>query len=247
MPLHPAAQQMIRKVEELSGKPVHVMEDPQIKVMAVATPARGAAPAHFLRYRPGVESLDYVIVYQLGFVERQFSLPPEMRMEVVASPDEQRSGIEAMGLQDFPQDFAKAMVGNLVTQLRTYSIGCRVDDMIRNDMPELRTQQEESIRTQLAENNRALAPEIREKFPKPLVDANTVMNAAFALRWSERLQDPRHAVAYRALGCEAKARELLNALADLPAGPEHDPDLIARWAEVVGLREAFHFAPHSQF
>ena len=43
---------MIRKVEELSGKPVHVMEDPQVKVMAVVTPARGAAPAHFLRYRP---------------------------------------------------------------------------------------------------------------------------------------------------------------------------------------------------
>jgi hypothetical protein len=64
--MHPAAQQMIRKVEELSGKPVHVMEDPSLKVMAVVTPARGAAPAHFLRYRPGVAALDYVIVYQLG-------------------------------------------------------------------------------------------------------------------------------------------------------------------------------------
>ena len=34
MPLHPAAQQMIRKVEALSGRPVHVAEDPDLKVMA---------------------------------------------------------------------------------------------------------------------------------------------------------------------------------------------------------------------
>lgn len=247
MPLHPATQEMIRRVEELSGKPVHVMEDPQVKVMAVVTPARGAAPAHFLRYRPGVKSLDYLIAYQLGFVERQFSLPPEMRMEAVSSRDELAAGIKAMGLQDFPPDFAKAMVGNLVTQVRTYSVGCRIDDMIWNDMPELRAQQEESIRTQLAENARALAPEIREKFPKPLLDANTVMNAAFALRWSERLDDARHAVAYRALGCEAMARELLHALEELPVSPEHDLDLIARWAEIVGVRAAFHFTPHSRF
>jgi len=34
MPLHPAAQKMIRKVEALSGRPVHVAEDADLKVMA---------------------------------------------------------------------------------------------------------------------------------------------------------------------------------------------------------------------
>ncbi len=33
MPLHPAAQQMIRKVEALSGRPVHVAEDAGLQVM----------------------------------------------------------------------------------------------------------------------------------------------------------------------------------------------------------------------
>ena len=47
MPLHPAAQQMIRKVKELSGRPVHVAEDPDLKVMASILTARGNAPAHF--------------------------------------------------------------------------------------------------------------------------------------------------------------------------------------------------------
>jgi hypothetical protein len=137
VPLHPAAQQMIRNVEELSGKPVHDIEDPDLKVMATVAAARGEAPAHFLRYRPGVKSLDYLIVYQLGFVERQLAVAPDQRMEVVAFPEEKQAGIEALGLQDYPPDFAEAMVGNLVTQVRTYSVGCRVDDMIWNDVPEL--------------------------------------------------------------------------------------------------------------
>jgi len=34
MPLHPYAQQLIKQVEDLSGRPVHVTEDPGLKVMA---------------------------------------------------------------------------------------------------------------------------------------------------------------------------------------------------------------------
>ena len=82
------------------------------------------------------------MVYQLGFVERQFSLPPDRRMEVVSSPAEIQAGIVAMGLQDSPVDFARTMVSNIVTQVRSYSVGCRIDDAIRNGMPELRAQQE---------------------------------------------------------------------------------------------------------
>lgn len=33
MPLHPEVQQLIQQVEELSGRLVHVMEDPELKVM----------------------------------------------------------------------------------------------------------------------------------------------------------------------------------------------------------------------
>ncbi len=49
MPLHPEAQQLIQQVEELSGRMVHVTEDPDLKVMATISTARGTAPAHFLR------------------------------------------------------------------------------------------------------------------------------------------------------------------------------------------------------
>jgi hypothetical protein len=33
MPLHPESQQLIEEVEKLSGRMVHVTEDPELKVM----------------------------------------------------------------------------------------------------------------------------------------------------------------------------------------------------------------------
>ena len=111
MPLHPAAQQMILKVEALSGRPVHVAEDPDLKVMAAITTARGSAPAHFLRYRPGTRAVDYLVAYQLGFLVRLFSCPAAERWDVVSSAAEQEAGIRLMGLEEHPRDFAAPMVG----------------------------------------------------------------------------------------------------------------------------------------
>jgi hypothetical protein len=244
MPLHPESQQMIEEVESLSGRMVHVTEDPELKVMATITTARGAAPAHFLRYRPGTRAVDYLVAYQLGFLVRLFSCPAEERFEVMASPAEQEEGKKALGLVGLSADFARSMVDHIVVQLRTYSVGFRVDQWIRSHCPGLREQQEHAIRSQLAENAQALAPEIREMFPKGLVDANTAMNAAFAMMWGEILGDPRHSIAFNALGYGGKAKELLEVLKETPDDPRSDRTLIAGWAKVLGVGSSFHFQTH---
>ncbi|MEX1115326.1 MAG: hypothetical protein WEB53_08745 [Akkermansiaceae bacterium] len=116
---------MIRKVQELSGRPVHVAEDADLKVMSVITTAQGSAPAHFLRYRPGTQAVDYLVAYQLGFLVRLFSCPAADRRDVVSSAAEQEAGIRLLGLEEYPRDFAVSMVGQLVVQLRSYSVGAR--------------------------------------------------------------------------------------------------------------------------
>jgi len=68
MPFSPETQQIIAEVERLSGRPVHVQEDASLKTLAQVTPARGVAPAHFVRYQPGNPAADY----PLGFVARLF-------------------------------------------------------------------------------------------------------------------------------------------------------------------------------
>lgn len=72
MPLQPETCQIIKEVENLSGRPVHVTADPELKVMSTISAARGSSPAHFLRYRPGTRAVDYLVAYQLGFLLRLF-------------------------------------------------------------------------------------------------------------------------------------------------------------------------------
>ncbi len=63
MALHPDAQKMILKVEELSDRLVHVIEDPDLELMASIQLAHEIAPAHMLRYRPGTQAVDYLICH----------------------------------------------------------------------------------------------------------------------------------------------------------------------------------------
>ncbi len=245
MPFAPEVQQLIQQVEQLSNRPVHVMEETDLKARATVTPARGGVPAHMIRFRPGSAALDYLVASQLMFLIRTFSCPAADRWEIAATTAEQDAGIEAMGMTEFSDSFARAMIGQIVTQLRTYSIGFRVDGFIWRNLSGLRQQQETEIRSQLAENERALAPEIRGKFPKPLVDTNTTMNARYASFWSGLLGEPRFNIPFVALGYRGKAAELESVLQEIPDEPASDRMLVGRWAEIFGLSSAFHFNSYS--
>jgi len=245
MPFAPEGQELIQQVEQLSSRPVHVAEEPGMKLRATVTPSRGGAPAHMVRFKPGSPSVDYLVASQLMFLVRTFTCPAADRWEIAAFPAEQDVGIKAMGLGDSPDAFARSMIGQIITQVRAYSIGCRVDGWIRQHLPGLREQQEAEIRSQLAENERALAPEIRQKSPKPLVDTNSAMNAVYATFWSTMLMEPRLVIPFTAMGYRGKAGELRAILEDVPDEPSSDRVLVERWTEALGLTGAYHFNPYS--
>lgn len=245
MPFSPEVQELTEQVEELSGRPVHISEEPGMQMRASVTPARGGAPSHLVRFRPGSNSLDYLIGSQLVFLLRTLSCPEEDRWEIAGTPTEQDVGIEVMGMSDFPEDLARSLIGQIITQVRSYAIGFRVDETIRKLFPGLKEQQEKEVRSQLAENERALSPEIRSKFPKPLVDTNSAMNACHAAFWAKRLGEPRFVVPFAAMGYRGKAEELQGILDEVPDKPTSDRVLVDRWAESLGLSGAYHFNSYS--
>ena len=245
MPFAPEVQQLIEQVENLSARPVHMAEEPGMKLRATVTPARGGAPAHMIRFKPGSPSLDYLVTSQLMFLVRTFTCPATDRWEIAGSPAEQDVGIKAMGLGEFSDAFARSMIGQIIIQVRSCSIGFRVESWISENLPKLKQQQETEIRSQLAENERALSPEIRQKFPKPLVDTNTTMNALYVTVWADKLKEPRFVIPFLAMGYRDKATELQAILEDVPDDPASDRMLVDRWATTLGLTGAYHFNPYS--
>lgn len=167
------------EVERLSGRPVIIEGDPSLPVFASVAPARGSAAAHVVRYKPGAgQPTDYVAAFQLSLVVRLFSRPRQERWQVAADDavSEQRRTRADLGLDALAPQMAKFFLDNLITQVGTTGVGMRVDRWIRSEFPEFREQQDQAARIQLSQNEQSLAPEIRKRFPRRLVDANTGMN-----------------------------------------------------------------------
>ena len=194
-----------------------------------------------IRFKPGILNPDYLVASQLLFLLRRLALPPAERWDLAGTPSEQDVAIKVLGLSVFPVDFARNMVGQVSNQMRSFPVGFRVDTTIRDSFPGLAQQQHAEILTQLAEMEKALAPEFRGKFPRGIVDANTVMNAAFAIHWAGVHDEPRYAIPFEALGYRDRAEELLSALEVVDDAPSADQDLVICWASTLGLTGSFHF------
>ena len=190
MPLLNSTKQIIELVETLSKRPVHIAEDPTIKTLATMVTARGDGPMHFIRYQPrGSSAPDYFIAYQCGFVVRLFTAPPDKRFDVGSTPEGKRRIDDALLDQRIPREMrgmGDYLLASLITQLRTYPVGLRVDQWIQENYPELTNLQKIGIQTQLDQNVASIRASNGGMFPRKVVKANLSMNAAFALFWSRK-------------------------------------------------------------
>ena len=79
MALRSETRDVLNKVEELTGTPVEIVEDPTIPQLATIAWARNGVPFHLLRINASLGEPDYLIVYECGFILRLYHLPPEER------------------------------------------------------------------------------------------------------------------------------------------------------------------------
>ena len=88
MNLRETTRDIINLVEERTGFPVTVLEDPAMKTMAVVyTANRKTLPAPLIRYNPSSsQAPDYLICFQRGFILRLFANPPDARFKIGSVP-----------------------------------------------------------------------------------------------------------------------------------------------------------------
>jgi hypothetical protein len=248
MPLLPATLRIIAQVETLSNRPVHISEDATLDTLAKITIARGDAPFHLLRYKPtGSMPPDYFIAYQCGFVVRLYQAPPEKRFDVGSNEEGKRRMTEALSDEKFPRemrDMCDFLLTGLITQLRSYPIGLRVDHWLLESYPELRDLQKRGTQVQLEQNIEAIKMAKKGLFPPKLVKANLTMNAAFALYWSRAWNDASLALPYKAAGFIDQGSKLLAVWDRVSQDAACDMDLIDEWAFNLGLKGWYARVPH---
>jgi hypothetical protein len=70
------------------------------------------------------------------------------------------------------------------------------------------------------------------------------MNAAFALYWADKLQDPSIVLPYRSIAADADGKALLAVFGRADSSPIADWSLVDAWAEELGLRGWYQWMPY---
>lgn len=246
--------EVLQLVEDRSGARVEVEPDPGLQTYASTRMARGHMHAHLLTYNPDKPGTEYHIAYQCGFILRIFDIPTEERLELAGNgrgkqlAREQLGGkggvAENVGLPEpAVEQLAEQMSSGLLVQLRSYPIGIRIDQWIRDSYPGLHEAQEQSIDQQQRENARMLGPQIKQMTPSIIFSGNASMNAAYALFCDSLLGRAQYTVSYRSVGYEESGRRLLELCDSIPSEPGHDVELIDAWGEELGVSDWYEWVP----
>jgi len=248
---------VLQQVEERSGIPVEVTTDPSMPTFASIKIAKGPATHHVLTYNPTKPGVDYHVAYQSGFVLRLFENSPDERYEFAGT----KSGHEAVqGLlteqggvakklrlpKATMKQLAEQLLDGLLAQLRSYPIGMRIDQWIRETYPALHEAQEGSIDRQQRDNAQVLNPQIRQMAPPLIFSGNASMNAAYAIFCERLLNRSQYIIPYRSVGFEERGQALLNVWDELPAAARHDRVLVDTWADELEVSDWYRWVPLAQ-
>lgn len=247
--LRDTTRKIISRLEEKSGYPVQVLEDPSLSTIAVIRIARGNMPAHILKYKSLTPPpVDYTICWQCSLALRLFERQPEQRFQI-ASTQETSEPLEKIlcapnglaqkfGLAKAQTDSLRdQLLHGLITHLYSVAVGLRVSGSLTIDYPELLEFEAEHVERELNINHESLSDRVRELMPREVYEATHKINTAYALYWSNRLEKPEIVNPYRLHGFEAAGNELLQIFESVPNDAAHDYELVDEWAELLGIRD----------
>jgi hypothetical protein len=255
--LREVTRKNISSLEEKSGYIVNVSEDPALPTLATIRIARGNLPAHILSYRLGAknETPDFAICWQCAFALRMYECPPEQRYLIASSVEgdqaldvilkapggiTQKYRLNKTQLESFQQQ----LLGGLITHLRSVPIGLRVSEKLTLDYPELLELEAPHVEKELAIAKESLSTHVREMMPAEIFNPTHYINAAHALFWAGRLEKPVIVNPFHLGGFEGYGQQLLNIYESVPSDPEHDCELIDRWADHLKIRSWYSWLPY---
>jgi hypothetical protein len=251
--LRQTTRSLITLVEAQTGKQVVVQDEPSLQTHATVRIARGDAPAHVIRYKPVAgEEPDYLICHQCGFILRKYGVPAADRFEfgsnsvgtsIVARLIRNSMGKKNQLDADRLTTVAQQILDGLLVHLMSAPLGLRVGSWLRMDYPDLIPLQDRQILRELATNERTNTPELKRRLPKKVFDASQTINAAYAIAWADRLNQPELTRPYTSYLKEGQG--LVDLLDDIPAEPEHDRELIDAWGDQLQLTEWYQWVATS--
>lgn len=237
----PSANQALAELEAATGKPVLVIEEPELNVLATIRRAGPREASHLLRLKGGENrTADYFIAFECRMALRDGPGSRWVVREKRHARERVISDCEKLHRQLPPakaRELGKFIYEGLILQLRSIGPGMLVDRWIREHCPDLRQAQEQAMEGEITNNLGSLKPSTRANVPAVVCEASLSMNAAYAIHGGDLLGKPYLAVPYLSQGYGAIGRQLTAlALAEVALiGEGADRRIIDGWARELGL------------
>lgn len=256
MLLRQSSRNILKLVEEQTGFPVQVLDDPKLPTMATVRIARDTIPAHVITYKPVTgEQPDYLIAYQCGFILRHFANPSHLRVDIGSSQQgrsEVHKAVMASGgpAQRYRLNQSQAaqlqaqLLGGLIIHLRSAPVGMRVGQWIKQEYPEFAELQRAQVLRELDLNREVLRREFKEMTPEQVYRPTLAINAAFALFWAKQFGDPDLQAGYQSGRTERDGQALFDIWQETSVEAEYDCVLVDAWGRKLGLADWYEWVPY---
>ncbi|MHA1279513.1 MAG: hypothetical protein ACTSQ8_20115 [Candidatus Helarchaeota archaeon] len=257
MEIRKATRETIQLVEEISGLPVQITEDPKIQTLASVRMARKRGlPQHIIVYKPEFgEPPDYQICFQCGYIIRLFENPPDNRFDMKETQTG-REEVEKLimkpgGLKDKFRlrksqisEMKKQFLSGLLIHLRSVPIGLRISEWLSSTHPELEDLKKRHVEKEININKQSLSGEIRLLTPPKIYDASQSISAAYAIYWAEKYNKPEWVNQYHQQRFSVPGHELLDIINKISKEPAYDNDLIKEWGKHLDIEDWFTFTQY---
>ena len=247
-PYPASTQTLLDKATHLSGAGFDIIYDPSLPIASsVRIAGREGRERHEIVLRLPSDENNYLIAWQAAFVLHQYQMPETERANLKPEPSA-LAPIKNELLQLHPsvpiaqrENFSEHVIGGVLTQLRSVPVGMLIDIALHREYPELHATQQQSLIQQVVELIACLQM-TPDMFPRTLLRANQVMNAAQALMVAELFGQPNLFAPYCSVGMEAAAALLLEACLHQVFDETLDRELIDAWGRTLGIDHWYRWA-----
>ena len=248
----PSANKALAELEEVTGKPVLLLEEPDLNVLATISRASINQSSHILRIKEGSDQIvDYLITFECkmalrdGIAARQLIIEKKQVREKIISEMEKLHRKLPLSKT---RELGKFIYNGLITQLRSIGPGLGVDRWIRLHCSDLQDAQSRSIEAEINKNIAILQAPSKASFPEKLYKASVLMNAAYAIHNAELLGKSHLGVPYISQGYGDKAKILIKSTLD-DQNESHfinDRQIIDDWASELGITGWYDWLTESE-
>ena len=247
IPYPASTQSLLDEATAFTGRGFDIVFDANSPVdSSVRMGGREGRDHHEIVLRQPGDENNYLIAWQAAFVLHQYRTPETERTNLqpnaayLASVKNELLSMHPSIPLSQREAFTDHVIGGVLTQLRSVPVGLLIDIQLHREYAELHAVQQKSLTQQVVEHIACLqlTPEM---FPRTLVRANQVMNAAQALLVAELFDMQGLFEPYRTVGMEAAAALLLEPCMQQIFDGTTDRELIDAWAMTLGMEKWYRW------